>query len=509
MNSRLLLFGLFGLFIILISIWIGQGIATDQMQTLLIFGGVAGFLVCLLAGQRIWLVFILLFSMNVPIIRGFGTAELGQFILVGFSAVLFLMRKLRIRTQLSELDFWRFAIVAVILQVYMRNPVGIDMFGASQVGGRAYFLAALAFGAGFVLSKYQVNPGEIKWTLKLHILGSLFALPLNTWRYGLAGGSEIATVEVVGEGLEGPSATREGSLMKVAKLLAQVIASRISPLRACFHPFWAIVLLITVAAAAGSGFRNTVAFVGLVFLAAIAYRGGLPSMIISFLLGALGLASLALINLAYPLPVNIQRALSPFPGSWNEQVTLDAQRSTKWRTEMWEEALFTDRWIENKIFGDGLGLSKADLEKMQTLKEGGGGGSLTGLSVQQESVMITGNYHSGPVQSIRTVGYFGLLVILVAMIRMAILTHREILRCRDTEWFPILMFFGIPILIYPIFFTFIFGTFQDATIFIFIQSGFLDLLRNNLPLPPYQPKTKTIPRPIGWRATEPSAPVNR
>jgi hypothetical protein len=498
-SSRIVFLALFGILMLGLSIWLGQGIATDQMQTLLIMGGVVGFLICALTGQKIWLVFIFLLSMNIPLIRGFGTQELGQFLFVGFSVVLFLMRKLKLNMQLSELEFWRFAIVAVILQVYLRNPVGLNMFGASQVGGKPYLLAALAFGAGFILSKYRVNPGEIKWTMKLHILGSLLAFPVNTWRYGLGGGPRLETVQVVGEGLEGPRATRQGSLVSLSNLLAQILASRISPLRACFHPLWAIVLLITLAAAAGSGYRNTIANVGLIFLAAIAYRGGLASTMISMVMGAMGIVSLALVNLAYPLPLNVQRALTPFPGAWDERVVRDAEGSTEWRTEMWREALFTDRWIENKVFGDGLGFSRADLEKMESLGGQAGYGAISGLSIHQESVMLNGDFHSGPVQTIRTVGYFGLLVMLIAMTRMSILTHREILRCRGTEWFPILLFFGIPIVIYPLFFTFVIGDFGQAVVFIFIQSGFLDLLRNNLPLPPYQPKVKTIARPMGWQ----------
>jgi hypothetical protein len=199
----------------------------------------------------------------------------------------------------------------------------------------------------------------------------------------------------------------------------------------------------------------------------------------------MALAVLAIVNVTAPLPPNVQRALSPFPGTWEERYVDDASNSSEWRYEMWREALFTDKWIENKIIGDGLGFSRLQLEQMQSMEGIGAHKAVSGLNQQQESMMIQGSYHSGPVQTIRTVGYLGLLVMLMAMTRIAIHAHQQIMRCRNTEWFPMMLFFGVPMITYPIFFTFVFGTFDEGVAHIFIQSGLLDLIRKNLPIPGY------------------------
>jgi hypothetical protein len=238
--------------------------------------------------------------------------------------------------------------------------------------------------------------------------------------------------------------------------------------------------------AAGSGYRNVVATVGIYYLIAIAYRGGFMSVLTAALASVFGLGALALFNLAVPLPGNWQRALSPFPGTWEERHVEAADVSTEWRVEMWKEALFTDFWIQNKLFGDGLGFSRRELVMMEAMDTGQAFESLgSGLSAQQETMMITGGYHSGPVQTIRTVGYVGLAILMLAMIRVAVHGHREVLRCRGTEWYPVALFMVIPSIALPFVFTFVFGEFKSATTQVFFAYGMISLMKRNLPLPAY------------------------
>jgi hypothetical protein len=490
-NSRTILTAFIMLVVIIGSLWLGTGVVTNQTETLIQVGAIVLILTCAFLGQRIWLLYIFFASVTIPIIRGFTTLELGQAVLVGFSVLLFMMRRLKMHLVFSELDFWRFLTALAVIQVYLRNPVGLNIFGADSVGGKPYFLAGLALLAGFVLSKYRVPERDIRWTMPLTILGGFLAFPINRFRGGMGRGPSVGNVGVIGEGLEGQSAGRSGTAGAISELLNRILISRISPLRACFHPLWAPVVLLVMAFAAASGYRNTVANAGLLLLAGIAYRGGRISIIISVFIGVCALGMLALVNLAFPLPPSVQRALSPFPGTWEERYVGAAENSTEWRIEMWKDALLTEKWINNKLLGDGLGFTREELSKMENLSVKGAGRSLGGLTTQQESMMISGNYHSGPIQTIRTVGYVGLFIMMLAMIRLAVHTHREILRCRGTEWYPVLLFFGVPIVIYPIFFFFFFGTFSEAATFIFLQSGFIDLLRNNLPLPPYVKAKRT------------------
>jgi hypothetical protein len=100
-------------------------------------------------------------------------------------------------------------------------------------------------------------------------------------------------------------------------------------------------------------------------------------------------------------------------------------------------------------------------------------------------MMVTGSDQSGPVQTIRTVGYVGLAVMLGAMIRIAVHAHRQILRCRGTEWYSLALYTCIPVIILPPFFILIFGEFGKDASAVFFSYALISLLEKNLPLPPY------------------------
>lgn len=469
----------------ILAAWLGVAVVTNQSETLLKVAGVAGLTICIFLGRRIWLLMVLLVAMNVPLIRGISTVDLGQAVFLGFTGIIFLMRQLRFQLKFGELEFWMVLVALTVVQVYLRHPVGLSLFGSGAVGGRPYFAIGSAWLTGMVLSTLIVPPSELKWAMRLTIIGSFAGAVFTALRVRLGMGAGVAP-----SGLEastsGTGSSRVAIFGYLAPAIARVVGAFVSPLRACFHPFWAPLILLSLALAAGSGYRNVVATVGVYYVIAIAYRGGFMSVVIASLTAVFGLGALALFNLAVPLPANWQRALSPFPGTWEERHVRAADLSTEWRVEMWKEALFTEYWIQNKLLGDGLGFSRRELEMMQAIEAGQQFESLgSGLSSQQETMMITGGYHSGPVQTIRTVGYIGLAVLLLAMIRVAVHGHRQILRCRGTEWYTFALFMVLPSIALPFVFTLVFGEFNAAAAHVFFSYGMISLMKRNLPIPAY------------------------
>jgi hypothetical protein len=466
--------------VLFLAIWLGMALVTDQFETLLKIGGAIMLLTGAFLGRKIWLLFILFTSMNVMLYRWIGTIEFGQALFIGFSALLFLMRKLHYRVRFGELELWALLIIACIIQAYLRNPVGLNIFGAGNVGGRPYVVIALWIISSAILSCLVVPPKEIKWALRLSIIGGFLGIPLQMARYG----NLSSTAEEV---MDLGSGNRIASFTSLSTVLARWLSSRISPLKACLHPLWALVLLFTVALAAASGYRNTVANVGFILLVAICYHGGLKSFIASLLIAAFALGLLALINLNFPLPGNIQRALSPLPGTWEERYLRAGDTSTEWRTMMWKEALTTDKWIHNKILGDGIGIKIEDLSRMVGLESGNSSNAGGGLSNQQEQMMILDAYHSGPLHSIRMTGYIGLIVLVLAMIRTAMHAHYQILRCKGTEWASVAIFFGIPLIAYPFLFIFVFGEYHVGVAHTMMGMAMIRLMERNIPLPAYVP----------------------
>ena len=262
---------------VFVAIWLGIALVTDQLETLLQISGAALLITAAMLGRKIWLLFIFFTSINVTLYRWTGTIELGQALFIGFSALLFLMRKLHFQLRLGELELWALVIIGCILQAYIRNPVGMSVFGAGNVGGRPYFAIALWVISAGILSTLIVPPKELKLALKLALISAFLGIPLQMARYGnLASMSgDEATMDLGG--------SRIGSFVSLSDALARWISTRISPLKACIHPLWALAILATFAIAAASGFRNAVASVGFTFLVAICYHGGIKSFLASLL----------------------------------------------------------------------------------------------------------------------------------------------------------------------------------------------------------------------------------
>ena len=480
------------------AIYLGISAATAQFETVAwVLGGIT-LITCLALGRKIWLLIPFLGSLQLTLmIPGTPTTMIvGQVLVIGFTVLLFLTRQIPIHLRFSELEWWAILLGICVLQVYLRNPVGLSFFGDAKVGGRPYILFGMTAITALILCALRVPPKELKIAFRLSIIGGLlnFAVGLVGWIFPSMGRwLGVATTTTQSNTVEGIMDDRGrvsqlSFIVHIPILLARIVSSFVNPIRACFSIRWAPLVLLSFALAGASGYRNVIGAVGLTYLVGLYYRGRLISVFAAGLMGVLAVAMLAFVNVAIPLPPNIQRSLAFLPGTWEERYVLNTQNSTDWRVEMWEEALLTDRWIQNKLLGDGLGFSAKELEYQAQLMATKGGGARIGMSgfdLSREYVMVSGDYHSGPVSTIRTIGYVGLLVLAIAQLRLAIHAHRQILRCKGTEWYPIAFFFCIPIIWNPIFFWLIFGAFQIDSVFLLMGIGMIRLLENNLPLPAY------------------------
>jgi len=247
------------------------------------------------------------------------------------------------------------------------------------------------------------------------------------------------------------------------------------------------------------GYRNTLAIVAMNFAVGIAYRSGLSGILAAMLLGITGLVALSITNTVTPLPPNMQRALTSLPGTWEQRYKDDAKGSTDWRREIWIEALTSERWIRNKWIGDGLGFGAEDLQIGMSAK---GIAGISGIDAQREQVLINGDYHSGPVSTIRVIGYTGLVLFLLAQFRLGLLAHRMIIGTRGSRWHSLCLLMGIPTIVSPVIFVFVFGDFKSAITSYLISVAMLNLIRNSLELQPIlgraaTPESSTRQRPIG------------
>jgi len=480
-----------------IALYLGISAATAQFEAIAWIVGSAVVLTCVFLGRKVWMIVPFLGALNLSLSLPGGptTMLIGQFLFVVFAILLMLMRKLPWRLAFTELEFWILALTIMIAQVYLRNPVGMNLFGGETVGGKAYYVVGISLVTAIFLSGLRVSQSDLKAILRLTILGGVLNMILGVvgmmspaigrW-YGVG---QLATAEARSgdEGGLGLGLSQNQYLGTTGTTLALFISTYISPLRACFSLRWGLLLLLACGMGAISGYRNAMGSLGLTLLVGIWYRGGFSSLLASLLVGSMGVALLAAVNSAMPLPGTVQRSLAFLPGTWEQRYLDSTSDSTEWRVAIWKEVLFTDRWIHNKSFGVGLGFTAQELAMQRNLgaENSSHRFGISGFDSHRETILANGDYHSGPVQTIRTIGYVGLIVLLLAQIRLAVHAHRQIQRCRNTEWFTLALIVGMPLVWAPIFFVFVFGTFKDGASALIMGYAMVRMLETNLPLPAY------------------------
>jgi hypothetical protein len=176
----------------------------------------------------------------------------------------------------------------------------------------------------------------------------------------------------------------------------------------------------------------------------------------------------------YELPLSAQRALSFLPGRWDQVAVDDAKGSTEWRMEMWNAMLEGDKYIHNKLLGDGFGFSMADLTAMASYR---GRASSEELALDQ---LVVGGIHSGPISAVRYVGVVGLAIYIGLMIVVAHSSWRLIRRAEGTEYYPLALFLGLPLLWEPFNYIFVFGAFESGLPPLLCSIGMVKMLNHSL-----------------------------
>jgi hypothetical protein len=120
-----------------------------------------------------------------------------------------------------------------------------------------------------------------------------------------------------------------------------------------------------------------------------------------------------------------------------------------------------------------------------------GGPGFIGAS-GQESFLIQGAYHSGPLSAIRYVGAVGLVFYLTLLVGAAIYAWKLIRRCQGTDYFPLALFVGIPAIYEPLQYSLIFGGFDSGFPTTLFVCGMLKLISKGCQAHTPQPRSAPV-----------------
>ena len=170
----------------------------------------------------------------------------------------------------------------------------------------------------------------------------------------------------------------------------------------------------------------------------------------------------------------VQRALSFLPFDVSNEVRQAAQNSSDWRFKMWRIVLSSDKYIQNKMLGDGFGYSRAEHEaQMQAMA---GTGYYAGDSI--DMFIAKGSYHGWHVEAIRFTGVLGLVIGVILLFGFARSAWKGMVYFRNSEYFGSICYICIPIFIQPFFHIFIFGSYKSSFIELIAMAGIVRLIDN-------------------------------
>jgi len=476
------------------AVYLGIAAATAQTVAILWVVGVLGVVFVLALGKNVWL----LIAAGVVLNGGLNFLPgsvapwwLGMMITGGIFTLRLAMRRTNEFTwRWNSMDLVILLHITMLAQAYLRNPVGLSVFGGDgdgMVGGKPYIIHGFAIACYVMLSMVRTDMRMFRIAVIVMICCAFFdgtVVLIGTFVPAFAAigiqfysgfSFTAATTGVGADVAEGR--TVEGKA--VGEDLGQAAFTLFRPL-STLNPlnyvgfFMMVIAVFTVTI---SGFRSSMGLLAIYFIVCSLIRRRFADVFASIALGVIAICVLFFVG-TEKLPRAGQRILSvlPIPGLVDETVAQNAGRSTEWRVEMWMLALTTDRYIFNKWLGDGFGMREDEMDAMIDAAFGDKRG-MYGMD-QQEEMMSRGSYHGFHVQTIRMTGYVGLaltLVIMAVFWRQA-WSHIQYFRGRP-EW-GFVLFVCVPFLIYPFYAMLVFGDYRFGFPRVIIMAGFLKMLWN-------------------------------
>ncbi len=473
-SSRFKVFAILGL-AFAFALYLGVAAATAQIEAVAwVVGGVFA-AVCLLLGKHVWILIPATLSLRGGI--NFLPGMIPPWVLMTMVTGAFFCARVALRRQ--TLTFrWTWMETAIlivgltILQAMVRNPVGLRVLGGDSAGGKPYVVFAFAFAAYYLIIASRPEMKMWKWAVILFMvcgIGDGLIQALSALSPGFAQVmvkiySNVSFDEAMGQG-EGYQLgeRRFGFLGQIGSILGLIACSYWRPVAALdfTKPWRGVTAGLGVICVLLSGFRGSSLSLFIRFCVGSAIRRKTIDVVLIVMVGLAGVAVIAISDIGTKLPFGVQRVLTavPFPMRLDPRAESQAHHSSEDRFEMWRLALGSDKYIDNKVLGDGFQFSATEINAMSEAKLPGS--YLTSLSWMEQSIAV-GNYHGFHVETIRFTGAVGLIAATVLLLVFARFAWRAIQLHRDTVAWGHVIFICMPFLIHPFWYWLIFGSYRTG-----------------------------------------------
>lgn len=465
-----------------LAFYLGSGLVNDTKNTIgevLIIAGIFGILAL---GRNIWM---LMFAMLI-----LGTIKVGP----GIPPWLLLI-PLAFIVQVGRAFFeapkyiWNFCFLDIIIvlfflsvfQTFVRTPTGIFFFESENIGGKPYFMILGATICYIICSLQQITLPQLMKVLWyafiingtiiiLQLLANLGFTPLAFFNnfYTLGGGADIErTIDTIN--------TYNNIFNDSGKFICLFLISYFIPYTVLLpwnYIRFSLFVTSSFAVLLPGRRSNFIDSIIAPFLVASLIKKNFLALGSIIFLGTIPLSLLIISEISLEfLPIGIQRTLTPFPVNISPSIRAEAEGSTTWRFYMWEEALFTNKLIKNKIWGDGFALKKSVINQISKYE--------LKYEDSRAGFMYTGSYHNGPITAIKYIGYTGLFILILLFISMISWSWKISRWSLSQRQGWLLLIYTIPIIFTPFSWILYLGDLRHIHTII-IMASFLKLVINTL-----------------------------
>jgi hypothetical protein len=308
---------------------------------------------------------------------------------------------------------WALLVLAVVVvgTAFLTGGAGIRALGSNSYGGRHYINIAAGFAIYFVLASNPVPIYQSRIYYGLFFLSGMTGI-LSLVAY--AAGDRFSSLYLIvprdmmlieaANSIGGLNfgLVRMSGLVSTSSAVCLFMLARYGVKGMLdLGKAWRF-LLVAVSLCVGllSGFRSFFAFIVLVFVIGFFLEGLHRTRHFLTLTTAVLLCFCGLLAFSNKLPLTIQRSLSFLPVEINPIAKQDAQGSLEWRLDMWRNLLpDVPRYL---LKGKGYALDPGDLflSRQNSIHGFGSGG---------DAIILTGDYHNGPLSVLIPFGIWGAL----------------------------------------------------------------------------------------------------
>ena len=491
MDSQKLKILLVLIFATFAAIYLGIAAATAQLEAIAWVLGVGGIVFTLALGRHVWMLIPagLLLQGTVNAVPGSPPVwAFGALIAFGIFAMRFALRKPDFTLRLDLMDFAVILNLLAIAQAYLRNPTSLLMLGGELAGGKPYAVFAVAIMAYFFLSTLRTDLPSFRLAVLVMVCATLadgvlslaaefipplaaFVLPIySNVNFGVAASGEAFQVDL-------SEARSASSFAPIGETIAIVLLCFSRPIRCLLptHPVRFFLFMVALGLVLLSGFRSITAYILVVYVTVALVRRNFIDIGAVVMAAFFGVAILAMSDLTEKLPFGAQRVLSVIPFvKVDEKAKLSGEESSEWRFEMWRIALTSDRYIQNKLLGDGFAMSAREMRAQLDAAQGYGDGSTEKDKI--EAFMLRGSFHGFHVEAIRFTGAVGLFAAVFAMFVFMHKAWQLLAHYRVRPIFGFVAFIAIPFVIYPFWSLLVFGAYRSDFPQFLATAGLLKML---------------------------------